>query len=181
MAVKVESLLFSVLRNGNEKEIREQYENIYKNYYKLVYFCVAKYINNEETIKDLTNESFLLLFENIEKVNSNVKYYLLTTAKNVAKAYLKNNNNIIIVEDSLLINIPYNNTKSNEVYSDLINDMKKVLTEREVEIIIFHIIDEMSFKELEKKYNIKAKTINKIYERAIKKFRTSERSRFYEK
>ena len=178
---KIESSLFSALQKGDEKEITKLYEHIYNEYYKLVYFCIAKFIDDNETIKDLVNESFLIFYENITNVNNSIKYYLLNIAKNQAKAHLKKYKNIDYADDSIILNMPDSDIKSNDVYIALINDLRCVLSDLEVGIIIYHAVDGLTFKELEKKYNIKAKTINKMYERAIKKFKKSERSCLYEK
>lgn len=181
MRDKIENALFSALKKSDEGEVKRIFEIIYNHYYKLVYFCIAKYINEEETIKELTNDAFLNFFENIANINSSIKYYLLTIAKNIAKNYLNKKNNFILVNDELIINYPDYSVCSNEVYTKLIDDLKAVLTNQEVEIIIKHVVDGMTFKELENIYHIKAKTINKMYERAIKKFKNSERSVYYEK
>lgn len=181
MRDKIENSLLSALKKGDKGEVERIFETIYNHYYKLVYFCIAKYINEEETIKELTNDAFLKFFENISNINSSIKYYLLTIAKNVAKTYLRNKNNFILVSDELILNYPDYSICSNEVYTKLIDDLKAVLSIQEVEIIIKHVVDGMTFKELENIYHIKAKTINKIYERAIKKFKASERSVYYEK
>ncbi len=181
MRGKIENSLLSALKKSDEGEVERIFETIYNQYYKLVYFCIAKYINEEETIKELTNDAFLRFFENISSINSSIKYYLLTIAKNIAKAYLSKKKNFILVSDELILNYPDYSICSNEVYTKLINDLKAVLTNQEVEIIIKHVVDGMTFKELENIYQIKAKTINKMYERAIKKFKDSERSVFYEK
>ncbi|MCH5172419.1 MAG: sigma-70 family RNA polymerase sigma factor [Erysipelotrichales bacterium] len=181
MKDKIESSLFSALQKGDEKEIKRLYENIYNQYYKLVYFCVAKFIADNEIIKDLVNESFLIFFENVSNINRSMKYYLLNIAKNQAKTYLKKSKNIDYVDDSIMLNFPDDDVKSSEIYISLIDDLKCVLSDLEVGIIIYHAVDGLTFKELETKYNIKAKTINKMYERAIKKFKKSERSYLYEK
>lgn len=181
MRGKIENSLLSALKKSDKGEVEKIFEIIYNQYYKLVYFCIAKYINEEEIIKELTNDTFLNFFENISNINSSIKYYLLTIAKNIAKKYLNKKNNFILVNDELILNCPDYSICSNDVYTKLVDDLKAVLTNQEVEIIIKHVVDGMTFKELEKIYHIKAKTINKIYERAIKKFKNSERSVFYEK
>ncbi len=178
---KIETSLFKALNSNDEREIKSTFELIYNSYYKLVYFCISKYIDENETIKDLVNDSFVDFFENAHKVKSSIKYYLLTIAKNKAITYLKRYKNIIYLEDTLILNNPSYSLKSNVAYTDLVDDLKAILSEKEVEIIIHHAVEGMTFKELEELYNIKAKTINKIYERAIKKFKNSERSRYHEK
>ena len=66
------------------------------------------------------------------------------------------------------------------MYNDLVDDLRSILSDYETSIIIKHCVDGLTFVELEKIYGIKSKTINKTFERAVKKFKNSERSRKYE-
>ena len=172
MDKKIEQLLSIALSKGDERKIREIYEYIYYQYYKLVAFCIAKYCTDIELIKDLTNDVFLNFFENVLNVKSSVKYYLLSTARNIVINYLKKENNI---------NISFDNKNSHYLYNELVDDLRSVLSDYEVSIIIKHCVDGLTFIELEKIYGIKAKTINKTFERAVKKFKNSERSKKYAK
>ena len=181
MDKKIDQLLSNALSKGDERKIREIYEYIYYQYYKLVAFCIAKYCTDIELIKDLTNDVFLNFFENVLNVKSSVKYYLLSTARNIVINYLKKENNIILVDDINKINISFDNKNSHYLYNELVDDLRGVLSDYEVSIIIKHSVDGLTFNELEKIYKIKSKTINKTFERAVKKFKNSERSKKYAK
>ena len=180
MDKKIDQLLSNALSKGDERKIREIYEYIYYQYYKLVAFCIAKYCNDIELINDLSNDVFLNFFENVLNVKGSIKYYLLSSARNIAINHLKKENNIVYVDDINKLNIFYDNVNSHHLYNDLVDDLRSILSDYETSIIIKHCVDGLTFVELEKIYGIKSKTINKTFERAVKKFKNSERSKKYE-
>ena len=58
------------------------------------------------------------------------------------------------------------------LYLLIINDMKRILSEEEINIIIEHVIYDVSFKTLAKKYNKPISTISTKYYQAIQKYKT---------
>lgn len=166
-----ESLLSFALRKGDKELLLETYEKIYNDYVKLVSFSVSKYINDNEMIKDITNDVFVSFFNNCEKVSNSIKYYLMVITKNMCLQYLEKNNKLVNYEN--INEIGYlDNFESHINYLELVEDLKKELDEREVNIILWHVIDGYTFKEIGKHLNLNHKNVNKIYERAIKKYRS---------
>lgn len=162
------------MKINQKKERYDYFEEIYYKYVKLVSFLVSKYINDEETIKDITNETFLLFFNNRYKVKKSVKYYLVKTAKNISLKYLEKNNNYVLYDDDVMVE--NKNLDSFVDYSLLIDKLKEKLTEEEINIIIWHVIEGFTFKEIAAYLNSNQKAVNKKYERAIKKYKKKEES-----
>lgn len=167
-----EELLFLAIKSKNKDKINEIFEKIYNDYVKLVAFSVGKYVKDVDDIKDITNEVFIRFFKNIEYIKTSIKYYLLSTARNLSIDYLKEKNKYEVFENiDDLIN--ENLIESYNGYQELVDDLKNVLSFREVEIIILHVVDGYTFKEIGAKLNLSSKNANKIYERALKKFKAS--------
>lgn len=167
-----EELLFVAIKSKNKDKINEIFEKIYNDYVKLVAFSVGKYVKDVDDIKDITNEVFIRFFKNIENIKTSIKYYLLSTARNLSIDYLKEKNKYEVFENiDDLIN--ENLIESYNGYQELVDDLKNVLSLREVEIIILHVVDGYTFKEIGAKLNLSSKNANKIYERALKKFKAS--------
>lgn len=167
-----EELLFLAIKSKNKDKINEIFEKIYNDYVKLVAFSVGKYVKDVDDIKDITNEVFIRFFKNIEYIKTSIKYYLLSTARNLSIDYLKEKNKYEVFENiDDLIN--ENLIESYNGYQELVDDLKNVLSLREVEIIILHVVDGYTFKEIGAKLNLSSKNANKIYERALKKFKAS--------
>ena len=172
-----ENKLKQALKSNSIEQIYSVFSEIYYFYYRLVYFTIMKYISIPNDIEDLTQDVFVDFFNNLNIKIDNIKYYLLTSAKNKSINYLKSKNNNIEYSDL----IKYKNiaeSTNNKNYDDLINMFKQYLSDFEIEIIIQHIIYDYSFKELSKIYNKPLKTIFSIYNRAKNKLK--ERYESYE-
>lgn len=167
-----EELLFLAIKSKNKNKINETFEKIYNDYVKLVAFSVGKYVKDVDDIKDITNEVFIRFFKNIQNVKTSIKYYLLLTARNLSINYLKEKNKYEVYENIDEV-INENLNESYKGYQELVDDLKNVLSLREVEIIILHAVDGYTFKEIGAKLNLSYKNANKIYERALKKFKAS--------
>lgn len=175
MLASYERILHSSLESGDEERIQNAFEMIYQDFSKLVAFSISKYIDDRESIRDLVNEVFVRFFENAYKLNTSVKYYLLIIARNVAIDYLKKSRRFEQIE----MDIPYDNKIENVLgYQDLVNDLKSILTNKEVEIIISHAVDGYSFREIGEHFNITEKNASTIYNRAIKKFKAETKRRY---
>ena len=100
---------------------------------------------------------------------TNIKYYLVTAAKNKGIDYLnKKKVDVILDEKAIFEKEDYS---SNIGYNEIIEKMKLFLTEFEIEIIIKHVVDGYSFKQLSSMYNKPLNTIFSIYSRSLKKFK----------
>lgn len=97
-----ERKLHQVLKTGDKEIINSYFEEIYNKYKGLVCFVIAKYIKNYDDIVDIAQDVFLSFFNNADKVNSSIKYYLTTSAKNKALNYIKKYSRISIVDDKEL-------------------------------------------------------------------------------
>lgn len=169
--------LKKTLKISDSNELMKLYEEIYINFYKLVFFQVGKFIKNEETIKDLTNETFILFFNNIKNIKSSIKYYLMQIARNISLNYLNKESKLTYLDsDELDYLTSEDQFESHETYKELVSDLKRVLSSKEVKIILLHSVEGYSFKEIGEKIKENPKSLNKVYERAIKKYKNSKRS-----
>ena len=165
-----ETRLSKALKSKDKHKIDSVFEEIYLEYGKIVCFKIMNYIKNQDVANDLMQDVFVSFFNNLNKIKfDSIKYYLLTSAKNKALDYLKNKNNNIIIDEKYVYDneelIDYDNT----MYKDVISKMKKILSDFEIEIVLKHNLDNLSFKELSKIYDKSVNTILTTYYRAIKK------------
>lgn len=149
--------------------IKDDIEKIYNKYINLVSFVVSKYIKDEEIIKDISHDVFLNFIEQKDKVKD-IQKYLASTAKYISLSYLKNTNTIRY-ETLLEINNDsnYYTDLSNIRYKLFIDDLRKFLTDEEIDIIIYHTVYDYSLIEISQKFNKNYNSIKSIYFRAIKK------------
>ena len=76
-------------------------------------------------------------------------------------------------------NIVYDELDNNDYlkYNELLSELKKYLNELEIKIIIYHLVYNFRFKEISDKLNIKINTVISIYNRAIKKFKNTQKKK----
>ena len=148
------------------------FEKIYKDYVKLVYFVISKYVDNKSDTEDLTNEVFVDFCIQMRDVK-NVKYFLVSLAKRKAIKYVNDKNRINITYDETTCGDAAGDEESgfDSGYFVIIEDMRKVLDDTETDIIVEHVIFDKTFKEIAKKLGKPLKTVWSTYDRAIKKYK----------
>lgn len=160
------------IKRNNIEKIEELFENLYLEYGKLIGFVISKYVSKKEDIEELVNDVFLQFSKVLFSIKlDNIKYYLVTAAKNTSINFVKRKDNKLNVEynEEYVVSIKDNIT-DNTKYYELIHDMEKYLTMFEINIIILHSVYDYSFKELGIKYQKPASSINSTYHRAIDKY-----------
>ena len=91
--MKLETKLKHALRSKNEDKIHTIFEEIYVTFGKLIYFKILQYVPNFADAEELTQDVFVSFYNNIYYSEiSNIKYYLVTSAKNKAIDYIKKKN-----------------------------------------------------------------------------------------
>ena len=172
--MNLEKKLYKAIKSNNIILIDNIFEDIYKEYYSLIYFIVSKYESNKQNVEELINDVFFTFYKASTKTKiDNIKYYLVVCAKNVTLDFLKKQKLDIIYDDEIILN--QINLNNNLKYSETISKIEKILTEYEMNIIILHDVYNYSFKDLANKYNKKLSSISSTYHRAIKKIISKEK------
>ena len=81
--------ILKVIKSGNREKIDREFSEIYEKYKGLVCFILTKYIDNQFEIDDLLQESFISVFNNIDRIKTDFKGYIVSISKNKALNYLK--------------------------------------------------------------------------------------------
>ena len=170
--MKIEKKLNKALKTKDENLIHSIFEEIYKEYGKLVYFKIMEYIKEEESAKDLMQDVFVSFFNNINFIKlESIKYYLLTSAKNKSINYLKNKNNNTVIYEDYIYNLEEAKNIDSLEYKNVLYKMREILSDFEIKIVLRHTLDDLSFKKLSKEYGKSINTILSTYFRAIKKIK----------
>lgn len=170
----IEKRLKNAVNSRDEKKINNAFNEFYDHYFKLIYYIISQYIDNDYDVEDLTQDVFIKFFNNLLKINmdGNIKYYLTTMAKNMALNYLKSQNKKIIYKDNMILSIIDDNSYHNKlIYETIIDDLKEYLDDLEMQIVLLHVIEGAKFKDISHKMNKPTNTVITIYHRAIKKFK----------
>lgn len=164
--------LIKKIKKAKKEERNILLEEIYNEYYKLVCFIISKYIRNRSDIEELANDVFIKFFQNIYSIRSSIKYYLTTTAKNTSINFLKQKNKNVVFDDELVFSIKDDKHSSNENYYEIIDYLKTFLTEKEIAIILNHVIYEMTFKNISELFKISENTVKTTYYRSLEKIKS---------
>lgn len=164
--------LIKKIKKAKKEERNILLEEIYNEYYKLVCFIISKYIRNRSDIEELANDVFIKFFQNIYSIRSSIKYYLTTTAKNTSINFLKQKNKNVVFDDEIVFSIKDDKHSSNENYYEIIDYLKTFLTEKEIAIILNHVIYEMTFKNISELFKISENTVKTTYYRSLEKIKS---------
>lgn len=169
--MSLEKKLLRAIKSNNRYTIDNVFELIYYEHCKLVGYVISKYVSKKEDVEELVNDVFMSFYKAAFKIEiNNIKYYLLKSAKNVSMDfYRKKSNKLEVVYNEENV-FEYIESKDS-IYGYLLNEMKKVLSDEEINIIILHLIYDYTFKELADKYHKPISTISSVYNRALKKFK----------
>ena len=158
---------FDAVRSGDGELINEAFEEVYEKYAKLIAFVVGKYFSDRETVKDIVNDAFIGLFDHAPNVKGSVKYYLIVSARNICinKAGKERREREYIKAAAEAFTPVYSGR------SKVIAEMEKLPSKEEVNIIVAHVLEGYTFKEIASMTGRKLNTVLTVYSRAIKKFR----------
>ena len=154
--------LYRALKENNDVKFEEIFEQIYYKYCNLVAFIISKYVSNKEDVEELTNDVFIAFYKSLFKNEIyNFKYYLVTSAKNVAINHLKKVKIDVIYNDEYILIIADASESMNySLYQELLDELKKYLNEFEINVIFYITYMNIRLPIVQK--NIKTKNINKF-------------------
>lgn len=159
--------LIKLIKSKHESDIDYGFECIYYKYAKLLYVCIFGIVKNQEDAQDLVNETFLSVFNSRDKLieEKNLKYYLVVSAKNKAYTFMKTKKEVYKDDEYI-----YNELIDENVsLADIISEMKVYLNDYEIDLVLKHIVYEMTFEEIAKVQNEKLSTIKSRYYNALDK------------
>ncbi len=164
----LERKLMDALVYGKRKEIEKVFEEIYDQYYRLVYFRVKQYVSIKEDIEELTNDVFVNFYNSLDQSTSieSISSLLVTIANHRSIDFLRRHK-IDVVEykdnQETSEDIPYP--------QDFIDELHKILSPEEFTLLIEHVIYGKSLRHIAKEQKISPNTIKSTYRRMIQKIK----------
>lgn len=164
----MEIITFKILKklcSTSRQEMENAFDIIFNKYRYLVYFVSFDIVKNEEDAKDIVNETFLKMYERRTYFSkeSNLKYYLLVTAKNLSLNKIKEDNDHLSYSDDI------SGYEDNDHASLYLDKFKDILDKEEYDYLILHVIYEFTFREIAKYYKVTTSVVSSKYQRGIKK------------
>ena len=159
----ISSKTFTNFIHGDELATQEVYEE----FRNLAYFVIATYISNADDCNDVLSNTFLRVLENRQSIENvkNLKQFICTTAKNEAINFMKKEYRSVPTD---LIDEMYGSAdKSN----DVLNLLEPLLTNKEVIVVYYKVIFEMTWEEITRETGIPSSSARLIYKQAKAKLR----------
>lgn len=170
--------LVTLYLDGNQKA----FDGIVNRYTQTVYRFVLYLLNNQDEARDITQDTFIKAWKNIDKydLKRNFKTWLFIIAKRITIDYLRRKHknvsfsslddkeNDIYFEDTIkdeeiLANEIFENNENAELIK---NVLEKISLENKT-IILLHNGEEMTFQEISEILNKSINTIKSQYRRSI--------------
>ena len=156
------------LKNDEMEYFDEFFEKTKRPTFNLIY----SYMKDCDESEDILQETYIkfLRYKKRIKEDMNILAYLFQIAKSLSLNYIKKNKRFIRLEDE--DNIIYEREHTQELEdSKIVQVMKKVLNDNEFQIVILHVVNEMTHKEISELLNKPLGTITWAYNNAIAKVR----------
>ena len=169
--------LIKIFNRGNAKA----FEGIVNKYAQSVNNFVSHLINNTEEAKDITQDTFVKVWRNLEKfdTNRNFKTWVFTIAKRSAIDYLRKRKNVNFssldnenTDLDFSQNIPDEELLAHEIFEineniDLINKALETISVESKMIVLLYNGEEMTFDEIAEILEKPMNTVKSQYRRAL--------------
>ena len=140
---------------------------VYEEYRNLAYFVIATYVSNQDDCNDILSNTFLKLLQNRESVKEakNLKQFICTIAKNEAINFIKQDSRLV---KSDIIDEMYGEHDKN---NDVLNILEPILSNKEVIVVYYKVIFEMTWDEITRETGIPSSTARLIFTEAKAKLK----------
>lgn len=162
--------------------LKPPFEDIVKNYIKLVYFFAKKSLYQQDDVDDMVQETFLKAMSNYKQFTfrseGELKSWLLTICRHLITDQLRTKKNTISIEQNNIELFDHNDVEdmldAEITHEKDIEKVKKELLNlkaAEQEIIRLRIVEEMEFKEIAVALVSKEAAVKMRFYRAIIKLK----------
>lgn len=150
----------------------EYFDRFFELTKKPTFNLIYSYLKDSMESEDILQETYLkfLRYKRKVKEDMNIFAYLMQIAKSLSLNYLKKNKKVEILEET-----DHLEDEKEELHnlddSPIVRKMRRVLNENEFQIVILHVVNNMTHKEIAEFLNKPLGTITWAYNNAIKKVR----------
>ena len=144
------------------------FDEIYSTTNKNVYYTIYLIVKSRETAEDLMQETYLSFLDYAKKLKKDeeITPFLVSSAKNKAINYY-NRHRMEQEYAQMLRTYSYDTDKWLD--TGLLDKIKGILSEKECEVFLLHVLGEYSFKEISKITGIPIGTLTWSYSESRKK------------
>lgn len=151
----------------------EYFDMFFEKTKRPVFNLIYSYLRDCDESEDILQEAYLkmLRYKKKIKLDGNILSYLLQIAKTLSLNYLRGHKREEYIEDIDLIPEERKDIPRNLDESPVVKAMKEVLRDSEYQIVILHVVNGMTHKEIASLLKKPLGTITWAYNNAIEKVR----------
>jgi RNA polymerase sigma-70 factor (ECF subfamily) len=151
----------------------EYFDMFFEKTKRPVFNLIYSYLRDCDESEDILQETYLkmLRYKKKIKLDGNILSYLLQIAKTLSLNYLKRHKREEYIEDIELIGEERKDIPRDLDESPVVKAMKAVLKDSEYQIVILHVVNGMTHKEIASLLKKPLGTITWAYNNAIEKVR----------
>lgn len=148
-------------------------EKIYMEYITSVYSFILYIVKNKENAEDITADFFVKVWDKAPAYDfrGRHKRWLMTLAHNMTIDFLRKNKNELLVNEILEDSITSNTMENDIHHRILLNTVLSHLNSFERQVVILHLISDLTFKDISRVLNKPLGTVAWQYNSALKKLR----------
>lgn len=169
MEEKLKKLIL-ILKKGDQSAFEEFYQLTKEKIFYNIFALTKNYSLSEDLLQD-TYITFLKMIPNIDEEKSIIGL-LMTISRNLTLDFFRKNKKIVELDDIHEKTIK-TEEKNNIDKHFLIDNIRKILNDKEMEILILHIFSDMTFESIAKMKKKALGTILWSYNNSIKKLKRS--------
>ena len=156
------------LKNGDQ----QAFEELYEKYFRLVKHVIYQIISNDMISEDLTQETFLRMYESISSFENNTSFsaWLCTIGRNLALNEKKKRQREMEWKDYDKTDETSNPQEESQKKEDL-ERIKSFLPEKDYEIVIYSLYHRLSYQEISEITGESVPALTNRYHRAVKKIK----------
>ncbi len=150
-----------------KNEDLSHFNEFYEATKKSVFYNILSFIKSYETSEDILQDTYVKFLKNVKEIkhHTSILGYLIMISKNLSLDYLKKIKDNEIEDDYQI--------KHEEDFNQdriiLLEKLKNILKDKEYEVLVFHIYDELTFEEISSLTGTPLGTTLYRYNNAIKK------------
>ena len=151
----------------DEQAKQTVFRKIYDKYFKLVWFCVYRFLGNKEDTDEISDDVFVKFYFGADKTEiQNIKFYLTRSARNLSLNRLRSKKPTETLDERTVGQY----TLSED--SDLLEKIARLVTKDEFELLSRHVLEGYSLAEIAQSVGESANTVKSKYRRLCKKLKS---------
>ena len=162
---------------GLKRHEEDAFDFVYRTYSGLIHHVIFFMIHDDGYAEDLTQETFIHLMKHTDDLDpsKNLKFYMITIAKNLALDYLRTKRPDLLAGDAEEITWDDTSIVNDSKFTSLMETYRPYINAIEYDIVILRLYYDLSLKDIAEMKGRTPHAVESIYSRALHKLKKNAR------